>query len=359
MKSIPAALQAHLNSRNTTLVTCWKVTRTDGKVFGFTEHDVDLVIDGVTYKAATGFTPSSVVASNNLAVDNLECLGVLDSVDIKEEDLLAGRWDGAKVEIFMVNWQDPSQGKVILPGWGWVGEVSVRRGRFVAEVRGLTQALQQTILELVSPLCRADLGDARCKVRLDPPPWQPNTSYSVRDSYAAETGSVVRPSSITGSGTFRHFKCVQAGTSGATEPAWNTAIGAQTTDGSVVWETIRALTVYGHVTAVVHRGEFEVSLESGDDPEGFFTFGLLSWQTGANQGLAKEVKQHFIVSGGVHALRLVEKMPYDVSVGDVFTVHAGCDKTLAACRDKFDNTWNRRAEDYVPGQDQIMRFGGQ
>lgn len=358
MKSIPAALQAHLNTRNTTLAMCWKVTRKDGKVFGFTEHDEDLVIDGVTYKAATGFTPSAIEASASLAVDNLDCTGLLDGKDIKDDDLLDGLWDNAEIEMFLVNWEDPSQGKVLLPGWGWIGEVRLNRGRFVAEVRGMAQAVQQSIVELFSPLCRADLGDARCKVKLWPPQWKPSTAYTAAKDFDAGVGDVVRPGSITGSGTFRFYRCVQSGTSGAAEPPWNASIGALTYDGTVVWETVRALTVYGHVVTVYSASKIGASLESGDEPAGFFDAGLLTWVTGGNAGLALEVKSH-TVSGAEHVVELVEPFPRGIALGDALTLRAGCGKTLADCRDKFNNTYNRRAEDYVPGSKYLMSFGGQ
>lgn len=356
-KSIPAALKAHLQQEVTTLATCWKVTRKDGQVYGFTTHSSDLVVDGVTYKASTGFLPTTAESAADLSVDNMECTGIIDSVDIKEEDILAGKWDGAKVEIFMVNWQDPSMGKIILPGWGWIGEITLRNGKFVAEVRGLAQALQQTIVELISPLCRANLGDNRCKVRLDPPAWAASTAYTVRDDYAAETGSEVKP--LTTTSPYRYFKCVTAGTSGTTEPAWDTTIGNQTTDGTVVWECYRALQVNGTVNTVTDRSNFSADLDSQDDPDGFFSFGVITFTSGKNNGVQREVKQHTSSGANPQTFILYEPLPFDLQVGDTFTVTAGCDKTLTHCRDKFNNTYNRRAEDFVPGQDALMKFGGQ
>ena len=39
MKTLSAALQAHLDSGTTTLAWCWRIERADGVVFGFTDHD--------------------------------------------------------------------------------------------------------------------------------------------------------------------------------------------------------------------------------------------------------------------------------------------------------------------------------
>lgn len=166
MKNITGALAAHLASEVTTLASCWKLTRRDLAVMGFTDHDRDLAIDGISYKAATGFTPSAVENSASFSVDNLDMEGMLSAGSITEADILAGLYDFAEIEVFQVNYADPAQGVLRLRR-GWLGEVGLRRQEFVAEVRGLTQKLSQTTGELFSPSCRASLGDARCKVAME------------------------------------------------------------------------------------------------------------------------------------------------------------------------------------------------
>lgn len=165
MKTRTPALAAHQAQACTTLAWCWKVTRRDALVFGFTSCDQRLSIDGITYEAASGFTPSALASSADLAVDNMEVTGLLDSATITEADLLAGLWDGARVEIFEVNWADLSQGRMLLRT-GTLGNVSAGRNTFTAELRGLSQALQQPVGRIYAPLCDADLGDARCGVNI-------------------------------------------------------------------------------------------------------------------------------------------------------------------------------------------------
>ncbi len=165
MKTLSTALKTHLAQEVTTLATCWKLTRRDGTVLGFTDHDQDIAFDGLTYEAATGFTPTAVESSAALNVDTLDIEGMLAAAHITEADLLAGRYDFAEIEVFLINYAAPQDGSMILRT-GWLGEVRVQGGRFVAELRGLTQQLAQRIGELYSPACRADLGDARCQVNL-------------------------------------------------------------------------------------------------------------------------------------------------------------------------------------------------
>lgn len=167
MKSISANLATHLAGEVTTLATCWKITRTDAQVFGFTDYIQDLTVSGQLYQAATGYTASAVQSSADLAVDNLDLEGVLDATTLTEGDLLAGVWDYALVEIFRVNYAALADG-VLWVRKGRLGQIRLGRGTFVAELRGLAQALAQTIGEVYTPGCRANLGDARCGVNLAP-----------------------------------------------------------------------------------------------------------------------------------------------------------------------------------------------
>lgn len=163
MKTVPSALAAHMDGEVTTLAQCWKLTRRDGVVLGFTDHDRDLVVDGQDYVATTGVSPSAVSASAALKVDELDIEGMLDSESIRQEDILDGKYDFAELELFLVNYAAPEDGVLVLRT-GWLGEVTLKGEQFVAEVRGLTQALQQTIGEIYSATCRADFADGRCKL---------------------------------------------------------------------------------------------------------------------------------------------------------------------------------------------------
>jgi uncharacterized phage protein (TIGR02218 family) len=164
MKTLPDGLQSHLDGGATTLAWCWKLTRTDAVVQGFTDHDRDVTVDGVTYAAATGFTASQMQSSLEFAVDNLEVSGALRSDALNEDDLAAGLYDGATIEIYRVNWATPSQS--VLMRKGTLGEVKRGKSAFQAEIRGLMQALNQPIGRAYCYACDADVGDSRCGVDL-------------------------------------------------------------------------------------------------------------------------------------------------------------------------------------------------
>jgi uncharacterized phage protein (TIGR02218 family) len=88
--------------------------------------------------------------------------------------------------------------------------------------------------------------------------------------------------------------------------------------------------------------------------DGWFTAGRLEWTSGANAGLAVEIKQHR--NDGDVVLELWQAMPEPLAAGDAFTVTAGCDKHFVTCRDKFDNVVNFRGFPHIPGNDFVARY---
>jgi uncharacterized phage protein (TIGR02218 family) len=167
---LSAGLQDHLDTGATTLCWCWRITRNDGERFGFTDHDRDLAFDGTTFEAATGFTASEIKDALGLSVDNLEVSSALKSDRLDEDDLAAGLYDDAAIEIWRVNWADPDS-RVLMRS-GSLGEVRRSGAAFTAEVRGLAHYLQQPKGRLYQSGCDADLGDARCGVDLDDPDFR-------------------------------------------------------------------------------------------------------------------------------------------------------------------------------------------
>jgi uncharacterized phage protein (TIGR02218 family) len=164
VRTIPSALQTKLDSGVTTLARCWKLARRDGVVMGFTDHDRDLVVDGVSCRAGTGFTSSEAIGRFDLSVDGAEISGALADDQLTDADLAAGRYDAAQVESWLVDWSEPSLR--VLTARGTLGEVRREGQAFTAELRGLADLLSQESGRLYTAKCGADLGDARCKVDL-------------------------------------------------------------------------------------------------------------------------------------------------------------------------------------------------
>ena len=164
MGSIPPAHQARLDSGVTTLAQAWKLTRRDGVVAGFTDHDCDLVIGGVTYRAGTGLAASEATSRFDLSVDGGDIAGALDDDILTDADLAAGRYDAAQVETWLMDWCDTSLR--VLTARGTLGEVKREGTAFIAELRGLAALLSQESGRLYTARCGADLGDGKCRVNL-------------------------------------------------------------------------------------------------------------------------------------------------------------------------------------------------
>ena len=280
MKTLPSGLQDHLDSGTTTLCWCWKMTRRDGLVQGFTDHDMAVAFDSVTYSAVSGFTASEVQSTLGLAIDNLTVTGALSSDTLNEDDLAAGLYDNADIEIWRVNWSAPDQR--VLMRKGSLGEVKRGKTAFSTEIRGLAHVLNQPVGRAYGYSCDADLGDGRCTVSL------------------------------------------------------------------------AGLTVTGSVASVLDARRFTVS-GLGAYADGWFSGGKLAFTSGANNGLAMEVKRHG-VSGALVTIELWQAMSEAVAMGDACTVSAGCDKQFSTCKAKFSNGANFRGFPYMPGNDAVLSY---
>ncbi len=166
-RGMPAALRAHLETGHTTLARCWAVTRRDGEVYGFTDHDCSLSFDGLTFKASSGLTARSLQQATGLSVDNTEALGALSDDAVNEADIDAGRFDDAEVRAWLVNWADVSQR--VLQFRGHIGEIRRAGGAFQAELRGLSEQLNRPVGRVYQKPCTAVLGDATCGFDLTTP----------------------------------------------------------------------------------------------------------------------------------------------------------------------------------------------
>lgn len=531
MKNLTPQLRSHILQEVTTLAQCLLITRQDGRIYAFTSHDQPLTISNLEYTPIVGFTRSSLSASINLDVDTFDIDSVLNSEYVNRADIVSGLLDHAEVRLMVVNWAAPDEG-FLIHRRGWTGTVEMNEDLYSVEVQGLTQVLRHKLGAAYSPECRADLGDRRCNINIDPSRWQANTQYGVGDtvlgvvdpalnfvnvvlnnpSFEADnlnvfvgapegweasgsnniqfkitnsdgnltpkhgtqfvahidTGSVQTKTAIltqtldlvglgapataldTGlcrlmlrtwaasltseswhtvrvialdefnrtvgviyspagrntpndrwveyyardvlipagarqlqinlisekssdkgqgtafdevqgainlpDGTFGSadqfggvmMRCIRAGTSGATEPAFSNLIDSEIIDNTVTWRVVDNFKDVGVVDTITSAKTFQpIALPN---PAGWYDFGLLYWETGANAGRAQEVKRWI---GG--SIELFQRPFFEVAAGDRFVIHAGCDKRRVTCAEKFSNIFNFRGEPDVPGRDEYYR----
>lgn len=168
-RAIDNILREHLIETVTTLATCWRVTRTDGVVVGFTSHDSSIEAGGLVFKAS-GVSQTDTAATMGLDVDTTEVHGLIDDEDGVPEQVLNKLYDGAKIDVFELNYKNPpaeiTETSVIWVKSGVVGDAIRERGAWVIEARTLTDLLRQSNSVKTSRLCRAEFGDHNCRADL-------------------------------------------------------------------------------------------------------------------------------------------------------------------------------------------------
>jgi uncharacterized phage protein (TIGR02218 family) len=298
MRAIPTGLAAHLATDATTVCHGWRVTRRDGVVIGFTEHDRDLTFAGTLFHAASGFRASETEAALGLAADAGEVAGGFSSEAISAADVMAGRYDNARVEQFVVNWRAPNEHMLL--SVQEIGEVRQAGDAFRAELRSLTHRLGAVQGRSYGGRCDADFGDARCGASLAGR-TRAGTVVSVAGPVALTIALDVQPGGSVPyrSGIYRY------------------GIVRMTSGAASGW-----------------RCDIEDDVQEGVAGSG-----------GGGSGGAG--------SGGADTVRLTLWLPPPVplAVGDRFVLTIGCDKSFATCRATFANALNFRGFPHMPGSD--------
>ncbi|MCX7888571.1 MAG: DUF2163 domain-containing protein [Rhodobacteraceae bacterium] len=168
------------------------LTREDGVTLGFTDHDAPLVFEGITFRPESGADLAPFAATTGLAPDLGELAGALRSDALTEADLAAGRWGGAEVRVWLVNWADTGQRSLVFRGR--IGEVRRAGQGFAAELRGLGDILNRPTGRVFQRDCSAVLGDARCGIDLDMPQhWREGTVIQQEEGRVFVLGDVPDP----------------------------------------------------------------------------------------------------------------------------------------------------------------------
>ena len=323
MKTLLSGIQAHLQGELITVASCLYlqprrragVASSTADVAArrlanrkMTDHDIavhvnlpasitgDAKFTGINgrYEPHT-FDRSAIKLTADLNINSVEIRGVLaenvmDEIpQIFANDIRSGVFDKARATLFLVNYEDTTQGMVLLIRGFTSGATIHRDGTYTMQVEGLTSALRHRLVGSTQADCRHDLGDAGCGVPITTSAW-------------TRTGTVT---SVVNASTYPY-------------------------------------------------NMFGVSMTpSAATPNDWFSLGVLTWTSGANEGLSFEVNR-----GNATQITLALPTPAAISVGDEFSVYPGCDKRfLGACRDKFDNQDRFEGEPLLPGRTKVNQYG--
>ena len=142
-----------------TVATYWRVLRRDGVTLGFTTHDHDLWFDGVLHRATPGMVPSAIRRSADFDPDSAEVEGAISHESLTAADLAAGRFDGARVVIGLVDWQSLETHAIYR---GSIGSVSEEAGSFTTALQSRKAELAIDPVPRTSPTCRAAFCGPGC-----------------------------------------------------------------------------------------------------------------------------------------------------------------------------------------------------
>jgi len=319
MKTISYNFQNHLLRSVTTCAFLIRITRKDGEVYCFTDHDRDILFGGQVFESNIGLDMVSVIRSlSSMEIDSADLKFIYDQSGISRADVMSRKFTGATMETWVVNWADPDA-QNIQRYTGVLGKPVIGDLDCSFDVPGLSQNLKKRIGEITSQSCRAELGDSRCGINL------------VRFTE----------------------KAVVIGVSG------NYCFAA---------EIIEQHYSNASRTLTVHASTYNVG---GSD---WFTNGLVVWdadldETGfteavngdqLNDGATAKIQKYNIVSwpglGSCPTFYLAESADFEIQVGDKFRAISGCLKSPLACQNKFDNYKNYRGEPNLPGPDAAQEY---
>lgn len=267
---------------------------TDVATIGLTSNTRDMTLpahSGITFKSAAGLMPSSLQQTIGEATA-LEMMGIYDTLLFDREDVIGGKWENSRVEIFVACWDNVNLGELVLFS-GFLGEFKDMQEYFNAEGRGLIGKLSQDVAKVTTRACRvkefrnAECGHTASTVVID------GTTYNITYTGALATGSTSK-------------RILYVNTS-----YWT---------GQIIPLPI--------------------------PPVNYFQNGKVICTTGLNDGISREISSN---STGGSYMKMALKRPFPFTIGptDEFTLVAGCNRTVEDCR-KYSNIINFRGEPYVP-----------
>lgn len=314
----------------TATATVAKITRRDGVVIRLTDHMFDLVYEGETFIASSGYSRTSIENREGTKVDETDITALFSNTLIDEDDLAKGLYNYADVILHDVYWKDPTKFSQVRERGRFGRVVRTGSGAFKVEIRSITEKLQGQLGRLIFPRCGWDLGEPNtCRVPILPDDVQRSTSYALGDFIKVATGV----GSYFSVYENRIYECVSAGTTAVGAPVFDTVVGNTTVDGTVTWKAYEAWTRHGTVNTVIDPDTFTVSLVEARAVDDWFTAGTIYFLQGNNSGLPFEVKEWISLSGQI---TLARSMGRDLSVGDAFRISPGCNKARTLhCRNKF------------------------
>jgi uncharacterized phage protein (TIGR02218 family) len=165
MKSIGSNLARSLSEPTLGLVKCFKITLKNGEMLGFSECPEDIVVEDTLYRSCCGFEESGQSSFSDMTSGESSLVAIVDNVGVDIGEIISGKFDGAMVDIFMVDREHLSYGKISIIS-GSMDSIKISGERVYFNITGIMGVLEKTIGNVYSPLCRAQFCDAKCSLNI-------------------------------------------------------------------------------------------------------------------------------------------------------------------------------------------------
>lgn len=363
------AEQTLTRCRSKKLANVVRITRTDGFVLAFTDHDRPLTFEGTTFRPAVFAGMSAERRESALKSGNQEASGIIDGSYVLLPDLLGERYRGAEVEHRIIDWGVPMLCYARFRKW--IRAVTFTDIGFVATLEGRTQDLQRPAggrfggtftttcpYKLGNEFCKADVGangGRQTGIRVD-------TIESLRMSVTTRdegwNDTFDDDHFRDGDMVWRWSIPVEAGTatSGVTDTTLVDATQSWVTDEHVGRE-LRILTVddgpVERFKLIIANTATTITVESGG-------LGLGTHSSGKHYDICGFAKNLGVVSpivGYEDATRKLDFLlptPFPIEIGDSGIVTVGCNGLKTTCIDKFDNLENFGGDSEAPSAGKVL-----
>jgi uncharacterized phage protein (TIGR02218 family) len=168
MRRVDKQLVSLTINRTHCRASLWEISRLDGQIFRFTDHDVPIVYEGDTYVPdGSGLVASAREHNEGIDAQNLDIRGAVTSDSITHQDLFAGLFRGARVVETVVDWRFPWAGKFLTASF-ILNNTTFDGKKWTADLLSLPMLLNANVGHNYLRTCRwREFGDFSCGVDVD------------------------------------------------------------------------------------------------------------------------------------------------------------------------------------------------
>lgn len=269
----------------------WRLERVDGVVQRYASHDKWVRFRGEDYRPV-GPTASDMEQAEAGAESDFEIVGFLSADTVRASDIHAGRYEGARIVHYVIDWERPWPNAWHRKHVWWIKEINENSGQFQAKVQGVERFLSIPAGRVYERECDKTLGDFECKA----------TARVLFGATIEAVGSSGSP--ILG---LPHKNAAMRFTSGSW--GWSPAIR-----------------------------------------DGLLMEGKVVWTNGPNKGTEQEIGDHV---GREIILQL--PTPFAIKPGDQCAVYSGCDGSIGTCTNDYANRINFGGQFRMPSTEDTYR----